>query len=180
MVVFLLWNGRSGLGSFSFPDASLLLGGLAVLLVLIGLTMLNRSLRRRVLSPLVAALRSAMTSVGDTLTNPVRVLELFAGSLGITLAYLVAMAAAVEAFGGGPRFTQIAVGYLVAAAVASIAPTPGGLGAFEATMITALTGFGMPSGAAVSATLAFRLATYWLPILPGWVSFMWMQHHEEI
>jgi undecaprenyl-diphosphatase len=180
MLVFLLWNGRSGLGSFSFPDATLLLGGLAVLLVLIGLAMLNRSLRRRVLSPLVAAVRSAVSSVGETLTNPVRIVELFAGSLGITLAYLLAMVAAVEAFGGGPRFTQIAVGYLVAAALASIAPTPGGLGAFEATMITALTGFGMPSGAAVSATLAFRLATYWLPVLPGWLSFLWMQHHEEI
>jgi undecaprenyl-diphosphatase len=173
MLVFLLWNGRSGLGSFSFPDATLLLGGLAVLLVLIGLAMLNRSLRRR-------AVRSAVSSVGETLTNPVRIVELFAGSLGITLAYLLAMVAAVEAFGGGPRFTQIAVGYLVAAALASIAPTPGGLGAFEATMITALTGFGMPSGAAVSATLAFRLATYWLPVLPGWLSFLWMQHHEEI
>ncbi len=180
MLVFLLWNGRSGLGSFSFPDASLVLGVLAAVLLVAGLALLNRRLRRRVLTPLMRAVRSALTSVGETLANPVRVVELFAGSLGITLAYLLAMAAAVEAFGGGPRFTQVAVGYLVAAAVASIAPTPGGLGAFEAAMITALTGFGMPSGAAVSATLAFRLATYWLPVLPGWASFLWMQRHEEI
>ena len=47
-------------------------------------------------------------------------------------------------------------------------------------MITALTGFGMSSGAAVSATLSFRLATYWLPILPGWISFTWMQRNEEL
>ena len=72
------------------------------------------------------------------------------------------------------------VGYLLASALASIAPTPGGLGAFEAAMITALTGFGMSSGAAVSATLSFRLATYWLPIPPGWAAFTWMQHHDEL
>jgi uncharacterized protein (TIRG00374 family) len=90
------------------------------------------------------------------------------------------MVAAVEAFGGGPTIPQIAVGYLLASALASVAPTPGGLGAFEAAMIATLAGFGMSSGAAVSATLSFRLATYWLPILPGWFSFTWMQHHDEL
>jgi undecaprenyl-diphosphatase len=126
------------------------------------------------------AVRSAAGSIAAVLTNPVRVGQLLGGSIGITVSYLVAMVAAVEAFGGGPSVNQVAVGYLLAAALASAAPTPGGLGAFEAAMITALTGFGMSSGAAVSATLSFRLATYWLPILPGWVAFTWMQHHEEL
>lgn len=40
-----------------------------------------------------------------------------------------------------------------------------------------------PSGlgvAAVSAALAFRLLTYWLPTLPGWLMFHWMERNHEL
>ncbi len=180
LLVALLWGGTASIGEFSFTDASIVLGGIAILLALAGLSLLHRGVRDRVLGPLRDAVRSAAASIGTVMTNPIRVLQLLGGSIGITVSYLVAMAAAVEAFGGGPSLSQVAVAYLLASALASVAPTPGGLGAFEAAAITALTGFGMSSGAAVSATLSFRLATYWLPILPGWVSFSWMQHHEEL
>lgn len=180
LLVAVAWGGTHGVADFSFPDASLLLGATALLLTLLGAALAHRGLRTRLLGPLREALSTAAGSIAAVLTNPVRVAQLLGGSIGITASYLVAMVAAVEAFGGGPSINQVAVGYLVAGALASIAPTPGGLGAFEAAMITALTGFGMSSGAAVSATLSFRLATYWLPILPGWVAFTWMQHHEEL
>lgn len=180
LLVAVAWGGTAGVGDFSLPDASWILGAAAVLLALAGVTLAHRGLRERLVGPMRDAVRSAAGSIAAVLTNPVRVAQLLGGSIGITISYLVAMVAAVEAFGGGPSVNQIAVGYLLAAALASAAPTPGGLGAFEAAMITALTGFGMSSGAAVSATLAFRLATYWLPILPGWLAFTWMQHHEEL
>jgi uncharacterized membrane protein YbhN (UPF0104 family) len=54
------------------------------------------------------------------------------------------------------------------------------LGALESALIAALTGFGLSSGAAVSATLTFRLLTFWLPVLPGWFSLGWMQRNEEV
>ena len=60
--------------------------------------------------------------------------------------------------------------YLAAAVIAAASPTPGGLGAIEAALIAGLTGIGISSGAAVSAVLIYRLATYWLPVLPGWLS----------
>ena len=46
-------------------------------------------------------------------------------------------------------------------------PTPGGLGAIEAALVAGLTGVGMDPAIAVAAVLSYRLATYWLPILPG-------------
>jgi undecaprenyl-diphosphatase len=58
-----------------------------------------------------------------------------------------------------------------ASAVAAAAPSPGGLGPLEAALVAALTGFGMASGPAVSAVLTYRLITYWLPVLPGWLSW---------
>lgn len=180
-LVFVLWNGSAGgLGGFSLPSSSLIVIVAAIAVALIATSLLSRKIRNRLLGPARDAMKSAVSSLGTVLTNPVRILQLFGGSIGITLSYILAIVAAVEAFGGGPSFTQIGVAYLVAAAFASVAPTPGGLGAFEAAMIAALTGFGMDSAAAVPATLSFRLATYWLPVIPGWVAFTWMQHHDEI
>ena len=65
----------------------------------------------------------------------------------------------------------IAAVYMGAAAIAAAAPSPGGLGAIEAALVAGLTGIGMQAGPAVSAVLLYRLATYWLPVAPGWLSW---------
>ncbi len=70
--------------------------------------------------------------------------------------------------------------YLGASALASVAPSPGGLGAIEAALVAGLTGVGMESGPAVSAVLTYRLATYWLPVLPGWLSRHILQKREYV
>jgi uncharacterized protein (TIRG00374 family) len=138
------------------------------------------AVRRRVLPPLVAQARNAASSLADVLTDPVRVIGLIGGSTGVTGSFILTLAAAVAAFGGGVSFPEIGAAYLVAAALGSAAPTPGGLGAVEAALVTALTGYGMESGPAVSAALTFRLVTYWLPMLPGWFTFQQMQRREEL
>ena len=46
-------------------------------------------------------------------------------------------------------------------------PTPDGVGGFEAAAIAGLTGIGISS----SAVVISRLATYWLPVLPGWLAW---------
>ena len=38
----------------------------------------------------------------------------------------------------------------------------------------------MESGEAVAAVLSYRLATYWLPILPGWISFQMLERRNII
>jgi glycosyltransferase 2 family protein len=43
-----------------------------------------------------------------------------------------------------------------------------------------LTGVGISSGAAVSAVLTFRLATYWLPVLPGWLCLHLLQPMDYV
>jgi uncharacterized membrane protein YbhN (UPF0104 family) len=37
--------------------------------------------------------------------------------------------------------------------------------------VAALTGLGVRVGPAVAGVLGFRLVTFWLPILPGWLAF---------
>jgi glycosyltransferase 2 family protein len=180
LVVFLLWTDQSGVGGFSLPDTDLVFLLLALAVVVGGAVLVVPAGRRWVVRPLLEAVSRAVDTVSSVLTDPSRVALLVGGAAGISLAYIVALVATVEAFGGGLTVPQIGAAYLAATALASAAPTPGGLGAVEAALVAALTGFGLPSAVAISATLSFRLATYWLPLLPGWLAFTWMQRHEEI
>jgi glycosyltransferase 2 family protein len=105
---------------------------------------------------------------------------LFGGSALVTLAYIGAFAASVEAFGGGPGIIVLGAVYLGASALAAAAPTPGGLGAIEAALVAGLTGVGMAAGPAVSAVLLYRLATYWLPVAPGWLCWRVLQRRDYV
>jgi undecaprenyl-diphosphatase len=180
MGAFLLWVGSSDVG-FSLPEADVLFIVIAVALSASGLVIgLVPAVRRRVLPPLVEQARNAASSLADVLTDPLRVVGLIGGSTGITSSFILTLAASVAAFGGGVSFPEIGAAYLVAAALGSAAPTPGGLGAVEGALVYALTGYGMPAGTAVPAVLTFRLVTYWLPMLPGWFMFQQMQRREEL
>ncbi|HEX5097160.1 MAG TPA: lysylphosphatidylglycerol synthase transmembrane domain-containing protein [Acidimicrobiia bacterium] len=177
---FIAWTGRAGLGGFSLPDSTVLLLGIAIILGLSGLALTIRRIRNLVLQPVLRTARAAGSELAGVVRNPVRVLSLLGGSAGTTLSYVVALAASIQAFGGGLSYPQIGAAYLGASLVGNAAPTPGGLGAVEAALVAALTGFGLDNGHAVSAVLTFRLATYWIPTLPGWFVFRWMQTHDEI
>ncbi len=180
MFGFFLWTGRSNLGGFSLPDTTLVLIVLGILIALVGGALLIRPVRRRILVPAMRSAASAVTQVGRVFRSPVKVGALFGGCAMVSVTYVVAVFLAVEMFGGGLSFAQVGAAYLGAIAIATFAPTPGGLGAVESAMIAALAGFGLSGGSAVSAVLAFRLATFWLPILPGWVLFTWMQRRGEL
>ena len=68
---------------------------------------------------------------------------LIGGSTVVTLAYLTTLYFSVEAFGGGLPFATVGAVYLVGSAVATAAPTPGGLGAMEAALIGGLVAAGL-------------------------------------
>ncbi len=180
MAAFVAWAGARGPG-FSLPDTNIWLVVIAIGGAVSGLVVgLVPALRRRVLPPLLGYLRTAGSSLADVVTDPLRVLALLGGALGITFAFILTLMASVAAFGGGVSFPEIGAAYLIAAAIGSATPTPGGLGAVEAALVAALSGYGMADSAAVSSVLTFRLATYWVPMIPGWIMFQQMQRNEEL
>ena len=129
---------------------------------------------------LLPAVKRAAHGIAETARHPVNLLELFGGSAAITLGYLLALEVSVLAFGRGPSFTSVALVYLVGSVVSSVAPTPGGIGAVEATLVAGLTSAGMRSDNALGAVLLFRLATFWLPLLPGWFAFTVLQRSGNL
>ena len=124
--------------------------------------------------------KQSFVSIAKLARSPAKLAALFGGSAGITLAYICALAAATQAFGGGVTFAQVGAVYLGASLIAAAAPTPGGLGAMEAALVAGFTGVGLDSGVAVASVLSYRLATYWFPILPGWISFQVLQRRNLI
>ena len=50
----------------------------------------------------------------------------------------------------------------------------------EAATIAGLTAIGVGSTAAVTAVLASRVLTFWLPVVPGIVAFRLLQHRRVV
>ena len=107
-------------------------------------------------------------------------IALFGGSVLVTSSYIACLYVSLWAFGGTAGVAAVAVVYLAGSAVGAAAPTPGGLGAIEAALIAGLNATGVPATTSVSTVLLFRLITFWLPILPGWLAFNVMTHRGDI
>jgi glycosyltransferase 2 family protein len=180
IVVFFALAGHDLTKAFKLPSGSKILLALAVIIAVIGVVLATRPGRRWTRKKLIPGARSAAGSVAQAAASPVKLGLLFGGSALITLAYIAGLDASVQAFGGGPGLVVLGAVYLAAAALAAAAPTPGGLGAIEAALVAGLTGVGMQAGPAVSAVLLYRLATYWLPVLPGWLCWRSLQHRGYV
>ena len=180
LVIFFALAGHELAHAFKLPPASKLLLILAVVAALVGIVLATRRGRRLAATRLLPGLRSAAVSLRTVAVSPVKLTLLVGGSALITLAYIGGLAASVEAFGGRAGMVAIGAVYLGAAAIAAASPTPGGLGAIEAALVAGLTGIGVPPGPAVSAVLTYRLATYWLPVIPGWAAWRLLQRRDYV
>ena len=136
--------------------------------------------RRMVYRQVVPSLERAFHGIRELAGHPGKLALLFGGSALVTLSYAFGLVYCVEAFGGGLPVAAIVAAYLAGAAIAQVAPTPGGIGAVEAALIAALTAAGLDKETAVPAVFLFRLVTFWLPILPGWLAFTWLQRTDRI
>jgi len=181
-LVFLVWAGRRGSSAFGFlPSGQTVLIGLTAVLALSGLLFLlpaGRGLLRKRVLPI---LRRSGQGIGDVARRPLKLAELFGGSVLLTLSYIAALVLSVHAF--GPTTVSVAsigVVFLVGSAISSAAPTPGGIGAVEAALIAGLTAAGLDREVAVPAVFLYRIVTFWLPILPGWVAFLVLQRRGDL
>ena len=85
--------------------------------------------------------------------------------------------AALLAVGAQPRLYVALLAYSAAQLLGQIPLTPGGLGVVEAGLTGTLTLAAVPAAPAALATLAYRLATYWLPLPVGLGAWFW--HRER-
>lgn len=183
LAVFAVWAGRSGALQDELerlPPAGVVAAIAGGLLVVAGVAAFTPPVRRLVRGSVVPAVRSSVTAMGDVVRSPAKMTMLLAGVTLLPMGYAVCLFFSVEAFGGGASFAAVALVYLTAGSVAAAAPTPGGVGAVEAMLLAALTGIGLVSAEALAAVFLFRLATFWLPIVPGALSFRWLSARDVV
>lgn len=178
-----VWVGRSG--ALSEQLAVLQPGGWVLLLigaagVAAGVTLSFRRMRQLLRRTVVPAVRRSVEAMEQVIRSPSKLLALFSGAAMLPIGYAVCLYASVQAFGGGSTFPAIAFVSLTAMTVASAAPTPGGIGAVEAVLLTALTAIGVPSAEGLAAVFLFRIATFWLPIIPGVIAFRVLSARQVI
>ena len=78
--------------------------------------------------------------------------------------------AALYAVGATPRVSLVLLAFCAAQLLGNLPLTPGGVGFVEAGLTGTLALAGVGPGAAVVATLAYRLVSFWLPIPAGAVA----------
>ncbi|MFI7707710.1 YbhN family protein [Nonomuraea sp. NPDC049480] len=178
LLLFAYITGSNTATSFT-PSRGLVVALLAVALLVV-VVLGVPPLRRMITGRLRRLFSNVLPRLLDVLQSPRKMIEASVGTLTITIAFIACLYACVAAFGGEISFTAVAVVYLTANAIGSAAPTPGGLGAVEAALALGLSVAGVPTELATSAVLLHRLLTFWLPVLPGWASFTYLQRHEDL
>ncbi|MEV7284792.1 lysylphosphatidylglycerol synthase transmembrane domain-containing protein [Streptomyces sp. NPDC093252] len=137
------------------------LSGAAVL----ALTLL--ALVRRLRTPVLTFVRTALGEARTVHTRPARAFALWGGSLAFPALQAAGLAAVGTALGLPVPPWHMALAYLAATVAVALIPTPGGLGSVEAALIVALVAAGAPAALATAVVLAYRIITVWVPLLPG-------------
>ena len=174
LITFGLLTG-SGISRFNIVPSSDLLIGVAVIVAVGGILLFVPQTRAKFSHHVLPRLRSFWPRLLDAVSQPLRLGAGIVADLLLTFGYLVAFIAALRALGAHPAIIPVGVVYLAGNTVGSAAPTPGGLGAVEAVLIAGLTAIGIPAHEAIPSVLIFRIATFWLPIPAGWLSFVALQ-----
>lgn len=163
------------------PSRTVIAGLLTVAVLVLVVTAVPL-LRKFVVTRVRALFAGVVPRMLDVLQRPQKLMTGIGGMLLLTACFVMCLDASIRAFGGGQAisYASIAVVFLAGNALGSAAPTPGGIGAVETTLTLGLIAAGLEKEVAISAVLLFRLMTFWLPVLPGWLSFNFLTRKEAI
>ncbi len=95
------------------------------------------------------------------------VTSFLAPTLGVLTLY-----ASSKSVGLDINFAQSFLIYTLGTTMANIVPIPGGIGAAEAGLYAGFTFFGFPSTESMAAVMIYRIITFWIPTIPGFISFI--------
>lgn len=153
---------------------------IGVVAVLVASTLLVPAVRVWVASKTVPMLRQTWPRLIEVVGQPRRLLLAFGGNVLMTMGYVLAFDAALQAFGEEVSLVQVALLYLAGNTAGALVPTPGGLGTVELALSAGLTSVGINAGVAVSVAFLFRALTFWLRIPIGWAAMRYLQHKGEL
>jgi uncharacterized membrane protein YbhN (UPF0104 family) len=122
---------------------------------------------------------SAMTAL-RVLRSPPKVALILAGNLGAQLLQAIILGLCLRSFGYPATMAELLLVNTIANLFAGFMPVPGGMGVAEAAYTAGLVALGVPSAAAMSTAIAFRMVTYYLPPVWGAMAMRWLRQHSYL
>lgn len=123
---------------------------------------------KRIRRQVFRVIRSIFKQLGTYRAHPLRLLSACMFALAVTVGYTICLIASARAVGA---HMSPWAGFLVLTSglfTATLIPLPGGLGATEAGLFTALVVLvGVSPPLALATVVVYRLITYWLPAIVG-------------
>ncbi|TVR25778.1 MAG: UPF0104 family protein, partial [Ilumatobacter sp.] len=159
-------------------------GTLLLIVLVIGAIALSAVAAVRSLRELVVGWARRLTSEGIAtlrgLRSPRRLLLLFGGNIATEVLFALSLVVFLRAFDvsiglGEVLFVTIAVSLL-----AGVLPVPGGIGVSEGGLIYGLIAAGVPDEIAFAAVIGYRLATFYLPPIWGFVALRWLERNQHL
>lgn len=138
---------------------------LVALLVVIAVVFGAPKIRRKVMSPV----HDAWLTLSDVVRSPRQVTQLLVGQTANNLLYGLVLYLCVAAFGPPVNFWAVLAANIGISSIADTVPVPGGSTAVGSVGVAAaMTAAGASQEAAVAASLAYQLASTFIPAIPGW------------
>ena len=101
-------------------------------------------------------------------------------SVGIWAFDYLSLVAVLVALHTKPHLSVVLLAFTAAKILAMIPITPGGLGIVEAGLVGVLTLAGIPAAPALLATLAYRIASFWLSLPTGLIAWRLVMHRRAL
>lgn len=179
-VVLLLFMGLfTGRNMFSgaIPTNTLIVV-IGVIVLALSAAMAIPPVRHLLVNKYLPMLKSYARQLVDVLTQPSKLTGGVIGAIALNVFTGLGFWAALMAFGRSNNPIETTFVFLLANTLGSAIPTPGGLGAVEAALTFSFTSIGVPAAVALSATLVYRVAFYWLRIPIGALAMKWLNRHN--
>jgi glycosyltransferase 2 family protein len=152
------------------PDSRLVAAIVVAVVVSVVVVLAMPKLRAKV----VPAVRSAFSGLWEVARDRRKRLELFGGNIVSELLYALSLGATCLAFGVDLNLAQLVFINTAASVLSSLIPTPGGIGAAEASLSAGLIAIGVDEPTAFAIAITQRLWTFYLPPIGGYVSLRWL------
>ena len=109
------------------------------------------------------------------LRSPRRLARLAFGSVMWNVVAALVLGCSLSAFGHSASFASLILVNTLVALFSGLMPVPGNVGVAEAAITAGLVAIGIPQAVAMSTAIVYRLATYFVPAIYGYVSLNLMR-----
>jgi glycosyltransferase 2 family protein len=113
-------------------------------------------------------------------SHPSRVASVTMLAMSIAVIHTFMLDLSAFALGVNLGFIDALIALSFGVVVGSIFPTPGGIGGVEAGVSAALIVLGYDAATAASIAVLFRVATYWQPLIPGTLAYLYLREKRLI